>query len=68
MHEHCNHQLKFCGHCDTVNCALCGREWSNRQPLIWPSVPTTDPFPQRPSFPRPQRTRVGIQDNMGALQ
>lgn len=31
MHEHadkkCEHELKFCAHCDTVYCEKCKREW-----------------------------------------
>ena len=26
-HDHCEHELKYCGHCDVVYCKKCGREW-----------------------------------------
>lgn len=30
-HEHgysgCNHELKYCSHCDVVYCIKCGKEW-----------------------------------------
>lgn len=31
MHEHCQHQLEHCPHCDTVRCVLCSKEW---QPAV----------------------------------
>ena len=30
MHKHncgCEHDLKYCGHCDVVYCSKCGKEW-----------------------------------------
>ena len=29
MHTHCTceHQLKYCSHCDIVYCEKCGKEW-----------------------------------------
>lgn len=33
QHNHtysgCDHNLKFCSHCDTVYCTKCSREWDN---------------------------------------
>ena len=26
-HDHCEHELKYCGKCDVVWCAKCDREW-----------------------------------------
>ena len=28
-HNHCDHNLKHCGHCDVVYCTKCGREWGH---------------------------------------
>lgn len=29
-HIHCEHDVKWCGHCGVVYCTKCGREWSDR--------------------------------------
>lgn len=41
-HNHCNHELKYCDHCDVVYCTKCSREWGNKvtytfstSPWIW---------------------------------
>lgn len=33
MHEHndCQHELKYCEHCDVVYCKKCKREWGKTQ-------------------------------------
>jgi hypothetical protein len=39
-HNHCNHNLRYCEHCDIVYCASCNREWGVPRyhfttPYIW---------------------------------
>lgn len=29
-HSHCQHDLKYCNHCDIVYCTKCGREWGQQ--------------------------------------
>ena len=44
-HNICNHNLKYCGHCDVVYCTICGREWG-QQVIMNPY-----PAPQWPNGP-----------------
>ena len=44
MHQHncsCDHNLKYCGHCDVVYCTKCGREWGRYYYNSYPWTYTT---------------------------
>ncbi len=34
-HDHCDHELKYCGTCDLVYCRECNREWGGHR-HYWP--------------------------------
>lgn len=34
-HDHCEHDLKYCEHCDVVYCTKCDREWGGHQHWTW---------------------------------
>ncbi len=34
-HDHCDHELKYCGTCDLVYCRECKREWGGHR-HYWP--------------------------------
>lgn len=42
-HSHCQHDLKYCHHCDIVYCTRCGKEWGKQHyhynitatPWVW---------------------------------
>ncbi len=39
MHSHdcgCNHELRYCAHCDVVYCVKCKREWGQYYNYQWP--------------------------------
>ena len=43
-HCHCDHDLKYCSHCDVVYCTKCGKEWGQKHycyPWTYPYYPWT---------------------------
>ena len=55
MHNHssCEHQLKYCSHCDLVYCEKCGKEWklitTGSTTITVPYIPGTGTYPNFPN-------------------
>ena len=47
MHEHeeCEHELKYCSHCDVVYCVKCEREWGKEKIVYVEKKDTQWPWP-----------------------
>lgn len=51
-HDHCDHDLTHCSHCDVVTCSKCKAEWGAQKPCTLNHWPTYIPYYSPPVFPR----------------
>jgi len=50
-HDHCEHELEHCTHCDVVTCKKCKQEWGSEKPCTLNHYPTYIPYYPQPVYP-----------------